>query len=242
MIERARVAPAAATVPRHLAIIMDGNRRWAAQRALPSLEGHRRGARALRHVTNACANAGIGHLTVFAFSEENWQRDATEVGLLMDLVGVFARAEARALVRANVRARVIGRPDRLPPATSLALHELTSRTAACDGMTLNLAIDYGARAELCDAVRALALDVVRGRIRASTIDEDTLGKYLYTAGIPDPDLLIRTGGELRVSNFLLYQIAYAELWSTPAFWPDFTPSLLQEALDSFAARQRRFGR
>ncbi|MEO6991522.1 MAG: polyprenyl diphosphate synthase [Candidatus Baltobacteraceae bacterium] len=244
MIERATAAPstAEATVPRHLAIIMDGNRRWAAERALPAIEGHRQGARALREIAAACARAGIAHLTVFAFSEENWQRGPAEVGPLMELVRSFARTEARRLARSGIRVRLLGRPDRLPEATRIALDELVSGTAACEGMTLNLAVDYGARTELCDAVRALANDVATGRLNGATIDENTLSGYLYTAGTPDPDLLIRTGGELRVSNFLLYQIAYAELWATTTHWPDFTPELLHGALEAFSLRQRRFGR
>jgi len=244
MIERAKSAArnATATVPRHLAIIMDGNRRWAAERSLPAIEGHRQGARTLRQVAGACAKAGIAHLTVFAFSEENWRRGAAEVTPLMELVRSFARSEARRLARNGIRVRLLGRPDRLPLATRTALEELVDGTAACTGMTLNLAVDYGARTELCDAVRALANEVASGRVNGAAIDENTLSDYLYTAGMPDPDLVIRTGGELRVSNFLLYQIAYAELWATTTQWPDFTPELLHGALEAFSLRQRRFGR
>jgi undecaprenyl diphosphate synthase len=240
MIERKAVAGPPA-LPRHVAIIMDGNRRWAHERSLPAVEGHRAGATALRETVRASARAGIEILTVFAFSEENWKRDGNEVALLMDLVRAFALREAAELRAQNIRVRAIGRIDALPPATKAALDVLTAATAKCDGMLLNLALNYGARSELCDAIRALAVDVQAGRLALDALDEDVLSKYLYTAGLPDPDLLIRTGGELRVSNFLLYQIAYAELWSTPAYWPDFAAPALHAALADFARRQRRFG-
>ena len=241
MIER-KPSPSAATAPpHHVAIIMDGNRRWARDRGLPAIEGHRAGAAALRTTARAAAHAGIGILTVYAFSEENWRREASEVGLLMDLVRHFALREAEALRSENVRVRALGRIDALPAATRLAVETLVRETAACDGLLLNLALNYGARSELCDAIRALAVDVRRGTLGLDAIDDDVLGKYLYTAGLPDPDLLIRTGGELRVSNFLLYQIAYAELWSTPEHWPEFGAASLDRALADFASRQRRFG-
>jgi undecaprenyl diphosphate synthase len=242
MIERRPVeAPVLAAPPRHVAIIMDGNRRWARERRLPSIEGHRAGAAALRATVRAAARTGIGILTVFAFSEENWRREASEVGLLMDLVQHFAEREAAALRAENVRVCALGRIDALPPATRVAIETLVRETAACTGLLLNLALNYGARSELCDAMRALARDVQSGALQLDAIDDDSLGNYLYTAGLPDPDLLIRTGGELRVSNFLLYQIAYTELWSTARFWPDFDGALLDTALADFATRQRRFG-
>jgi undecaprenyl diphosphate synthase len=242
VIERKPVtAPEPATVPRHVAIIMDGNRRWARERGLTSIEGHRAGATALRGAATAAARAGIGILTVYAFSEENWRREASEVGLLMDLVRHVAAREAKALRAENVRVCALGRIEELPAETRVAIETLVRETASCDGLLLNLALNYGARRELCDAIRALAHDVQRGALGLDAIDDDVLGKYLYTAGLPDPDLLIRTGGELRVSNFLLYQIAYAELWSTPRYWPDFDAALLDTALADFARRQRRFG-
>jgi undecaprenyl diphosphate synthase len=242
MIERT-IAPSAtaASIPHHVAIIMDGNRRWARERGLPSLEGHRAGAAALRTTAKAAARAGIGILTVYAFSEENWRREASEVVPLMDLVRHFALREAEALRGENVQVRALGRIDALPPATRAAVETLVRETASCDGLLLNLALNYGARTELCDAIRALALDVKSGALGLDAIDDDVLGSYLYTAGLPDPDLLIRTGGELRVSNFLLYQIAYAELWSTREHWPDFDAASLDRALADFAGRQRRFG-
>ena len=240
MIDRKPLAPLA-PAPRHIAIIMDGNRRWAAERGLPASEGHRAGASALRTTVKAATLAGVEILTVFAFSEENWKRDPSEVGAIMDLVRGFALREAAALHKENVRVRAIGRTTGLPAATRLALETLVATTASNDGLLLNLALNYGARTELCDAIRALATDVAAGKLSTETIDDDSLGKYLYTAGLPDPDLLIRTGGELRVSNFLLYQIAYAELWSTPVRWPDFDDEIFASALAEFSSRQRRFG-
>lgn len=245
MIERriaaTAVAPAAAPIPRHVAVIMDGNRRWARERNLPAIEGHRAGTKALRDTAKAAARAGVEILTVYAFSEENWRRDGAEVGELMELVRAYALREAAALRADNVRVRAIGRIEKLPAATKVAVEALIEATAACDGMVLNLALNYGARTELCDAIRALAIDVRDGGLALDDIDDDVLSRYLYTAGMPDPDLLIRTGGELRVSNFLLYQIAYTELWSTPVYWPSFGAVELRAALDDFARRQRRFG-
>ena len=245
MIDRqpAGLAPALASVivPRHVAVIMDGNRRWALERGLPAVEGHRAGANALRETVRAAARAGLEILTVFAFSEENWKRAPIEVELLMDLVRAFALREASSLREQNVRVRAIGRREALPSATRAAVEVLEATTAGCTGMLLNLALNYGARSELCDAIRALAIDVQAGRLPMAAIDDDIPSKYLYTAGLPDPDLLIRTGGELRVSNFLLYQIAYSELWSTAVHWPAFDAALLHEALSSFSQRQRRFG-
>ncbi|MBD5655996.1 MAG: di-trans,poly-cis-decaprenylcistransferase, partial [Candidatus Eremiobacteraeota bacterium] len=235
------VAPAVVRGPRHVAIIMDGNRRWARERNLPAIEGHRAGTTALRQTARAAAESGVEILTVYAFSEENWRRDAAEVGALMDLVRAYARREAAALRADNVRVRAIGRIDRLPAATRVAVEALVAETASCDGLLLNLALNYGARTELCDAIRALAVDVRDGALTLDAIDDDVLSRYLYTSGLPDPDLLIRTGGELRVSNFLLYQIAYAELWSTRELWPSFGPTQLHEAFRDFAQRQRRFG-
>jgi undecaprenyl diphosphate synthase len=234
-------APRLGDPPRHVAIIMDGNRRWARERGLPALEGHRAGATALRETARAAARAGITILTVYAFSEENWRREASEVGPLMDLVRHFARREAAALRAENVRVRALGRIDALPAPTRAAIETLVSETATCDGLMLNLALNYGARTELCDAVRALARDVKDGSLALDAIDDNLLGNYLYTAGLPDPDLLVRTGGELRVSNFLLYQIAYTELWSTTQYWPDFDAAMLDKALADFSSRQRRYG-
>jgi undecaprenyl diphosphate synthase len=220
---------------------MDGNRRWAHDRSLAAAEGHAAGAGTLREIVRASASAGIEILTVFGFSEENRRREPAEIAQLMDLMRRFAERERAGLVRENVRVRLIGRIDELPAPVRAALDALRDATAGSDGLLLNLALNYGSRAELCDAVRALANDVAAGRIAPEAIAEDTLAHYLYTAGLPDPDLLIRTGGELRLSNFLLYQCAYTELWSTPVHWPNFTASMLRGALDAFSKRQRRFG-
>ncbi len=242
MIEPIVASPAPDVAPRHVAIIMDGNRRWAAGNGLPAIEGHRRGMLTLRRVITAAAKAGIAVLTVFAFSEENWGRARSEVGALMDLGTAFARREADALARENVRVRVIGRRDRLPLGLREAFALLEARTAGAAGMTLNIAVDYGARTELCAAVRMLATEVAAGRLDPESIDEETIAGSLSTAGLPDPDLLIRTGGELRLSNFLLYQCAYTELWSTNVPWPAFDARAFNGALASFAQRQRRFGK
>jgi undecaprenyl diphosphate synthase len=229
-------------VPRHVAIIMDGNRRWAQNRGVPALEGHRRGVRALQRIVTAAVRMGIEVLTVYAFSEENWGRDAREVTALMDLAAAFARREAAALARSGVRVRVIGRRDRIPGSLRDALDALEARTASSERMTLNLAVDYGARHELSEAVRTLALEVAAGRLDPAAIDDSALAAQLSTAGQPDPDLLIRTGGELRLSNFLLFQCAYTELWSTATPWPAFDGAAFAAALSSFGERQRRFGR
>ncbi len=240
MIQHADVVEVA--VPRHVAIIMDGNRRWALERGLSAKDGHRAGGEALHATVQAAAESGIEILTVYAFSEENWRRGEREVGALMSLVRYFALREARPLREANVRVRAIGRIGDLPDVTAAALAALTDATQSCTGMLLNLALNYGARGELSDAMRAIACDVRDGRLDPASIGDELLSQYLYTKGLPDPDLLIRTGGELRVSNFLLYQIAYAELWSTRAHWPDFGARLLREALGEYANRKRRFGR
>jgi undecaprenyl diphosphate synthase len=242
MIERVEALPALATAPRHVAIIMDGNRRWAAAAGVPAIEGHRRGMLALRRIVTAAAKAGIGVLSVYAFSEENWGREKSEVGALLDLGTLFARREADAFVREGVHVRVIGRRDRLPIAMREAFATLEARTAGATGMTLNVAVDYGARHELCASVKKLALAVAAGTLDPESIDEDAIAAGLSTAGLPDPDLMIRTGGDLRLSNFLLYQCAYTELWSTTVPWPAFDARAFNEALVSYAQRQRRFGK
>jgi len=242
MIERVEALPASATAPRHVAIIMDGNRRWAAASGLPSIEGHRRGMLTLRRIVIAAVKAGIDVLSVYAFSEENWGRAPAEVGALMDLGASFARREAEAFAREGVRVRLIGRRDRLPIASREAFAMLETHTAACSRMTLNLAVDYGARTELCSAIRALAQEVAAGRLEPEAIDEAAIADRLSTAGLPDPDLLIRTGGDLRLSNFLLYQCAYTELWSTDVPWPQFDARAFSGALAAYAQRQRRFGK
>lgn len=229
------------TSAQHVAIIMDGNRRWARERGLPVAYGYRRGVVALRRTLRAAYRAGVGVLSAFAFSEENWRRPGLEVDLLMSLCVEAARDELRSLVAERVRVRLCGRSERLPARTRAALDRLVAATAHNDGITLNLAINYGARSEIGDAVRALAREVSAGLRDVDSIDEHAVRSRLYTADLPDPDLVIRTGGELRLSNFLLFQAAYAELWATDVYWPDFDEEHLAAALRDFSARQRRYG-
>ncbi len=228
-------------LPRHVAIIMDGNRRWAKERGLPAIEGHRRGMIALRRVTRAASDLGIDALTVYGFSTENWNRDAREVSLLFELCVYFARNELIELRRNNVRVRVIGEWESLPAAPRGALAELQAQTAANTGVLLSLAVNYSSHAELERAVRAIARDVAGGRITPESIDEALIGRYLYTADLPELDLLIRPGGERRLSNFLLYQAAYAELVMSDVYWPDFSKDDFVRALIEFQQRERRFG-
>jgi undecaprenyl diphosphate synthase len=235
-------APVATGVPRHVAIIMDGNRRWARVRGLSALEGHRRGMDALERAVDAALRTGIAMLTVYAFSEENWSRERREVFGLFGLAESFAREKAAGLAGRGVRVRVIGRRDRLPAGVVEAFRILEERTAKGTALLLTIAVDYGARAELRDACRSLARDVAAGRLVPDEIDEDAIAARLSTAGTPDPDLVVRTGGELRLSNFLLYQCAYAELWATADPWPEFDGATLNRAVDAFATRERRFGR
>lgn len=230
-----------ARLPKHVAIIMDGNRRWAKGRGLPGIEGHRRGMVALREVTRAASDLGIPLLTVYGFSTENWRRDSTEISLLLDLCVYFARHELAELCRNNVRVNVIGAYRALPGASRQALEDLMEQTAANTGLVLNLAVNYSARTELERAVRSIAEDVAAGRLDAGRVDENLIASYLYTADMPDPDILIRPGGEHRLSNFLLYQVAYTELVMTDVFWPDFDKDEFVRALIEFQKRQRRFG-
>ncbi len=228
-------------LPRHVAIIMDGNRRWAREHKLPTIEGHRRGIIALRETTHAARDFKIPILTVYGFSTENWRRDSTEISLLLDLCVFFAQNELADLQRNNVRVNVIGNYRALPPASRDALDRLMERTASNQGLLLNLAVNYSARAEMGDAVRALALDVASGKLAVENIDERCIASYLYTGNLPDPDILIRPGGEHRLSNFLLYQVAYTELYLAEVYWPDFTREDFKRALVDYQKRQRRFG-
>lgn len=243
----ARAFPATADVldparlPRHVAIIMDGNRRWAKERGLPAIEGHRRGMVALRHVTRAASDLGIPLLTVYGFSTENWRRDSSEISLLLDLCVYFAQNELAELCRNNVRVNVIGAYRALPAASRGALEGLVERTAGNTGLLLNLAVNYSARAELQRAVRDIAAAVAEGRLQPEDIDEARIASYLYTADQPDPDILIRPGGEHRLSNFLLYQVAYTELVMTDVYWPDFGRDEFVASLTEYQKRQRRFG-
>ncbi|MBL8745766.1 MAG: isoprenyl transferase [Phycisphaerae bacterium] len=228
-------------IPRHVAIIMDGNGRWASERGFPRIFGHRNGAAAIRRTIDEAGRLGIECITLFSFSSENWKRPADEVGELMWLYLQYMSGEREHLVRENIRLKQIGRRDGLPKEALAALDETVRATARCTGPTLCLAVNYGSRAEMVDAVRSLAREARDGRIEPETIDEAMISAHLDTAGLPDPDLLIRTAGEMRISNFLLWQISYAELWVTPAYWPDFGAEHLREAVRAYAERERRFG-
>ena len=234
----AQVSEQKRDLPRHVAIIMDGNRRWAKAKRLPAIEGHRRGIVALRHVTRAASDLGIPLLTVYGFSTENWKRDKTEISLLLDLCVFFAQSEFAELNRNNVRVRVIGQYRALPGASRDALDGLMEKTAGDDGLQLNLAVNYSARAELRIAIENVARDVSAGKLDPQKIDENVVASYLSTASMPDPDLLIRPGGESRLSNFLLYQLADAEMYLTDTLWPDFDAGQFARALEAFRLRPR----
>ncbi len=232
---------AAALVPRHVAIIMDGNGRWAKQRGLPRAAGHKAGAEAVRRTLQAAGDAGVEVLTVYAFSSENWKRSDEEIADLKGLMRFYVEKELNRLVAERVKLRIIGDYTAFGPEMVRLLEEAVDKTAGNDRLTLVVALNYGSRAELAGAAAALARKVATGEIQPEAIDEDALASELSTAGLPDPDLLIRTSGEVRLSNFLLWQSAYAELLFTPVLWPDFDEQAFNEALDQYAARQRRFG-
>jgi undecaprenyl diphosphate synthase len=239
LLARARVHGA---IPRHVAIIMDGNGRWARERLLPRPVGHRSGMKSVREVVEGAVQLGVEHLSLFAFSQENWQRPATEVGALMSLLEEYIAREVEELRRRGVRVRVLGELERLTPAAAAAVARVTAETAHNDRLTLNLFISYGSRAEIVRAARLLARDVAEGRLDPDDVQDETIASRLYTADMPDPDLLIRTSGEQRISNFLLWQIAYTELYISPVLWPDFGRRELYEAVLAFQSRDRRFGR
>ncbi|MCE2883236.1 MAG: isoprenyl transferase [Planctomycetaceae bacterium] len=230
-----------ASLPRHVAIIMDGNGRWAKERGLPRAAGHRQGVETVRMVVTECARLGLEALTLYSFSSENWKRPADEVGALMALCCEFLRLERPTMLRENIRFRHIGRREGLPAEVLAELDETTAATAPMTGMTLCLALNYGSRTEIADAARALAFEVAAGRLDPAAIDERAVASHLSTAGLPDPDLLVRTAGEMRISNYLLWQISYAELHVTEVLWPDFDARNLAGALRDFARRERRFG-
>jgi len=234
-------APRPDSLPRHVAIIMDGNGRWAMTRGLPRIEGHRRGVASVRRTTEQCVRLGIEQLTLYCLSSENWRRPEAELAFLMCLLEQYLIEERGLLMEQGVRLSMIGRRDGLPAETLAALDQTAELTAGNGGMKLCLAINYGARAEIVEAARRLAREVREGSLDPESIDEDRFAAALDTAGMADPDLLIRTAGEMRVSNFLLWQISYAELWVTDAAWPDFDEGQLDAALASYAARERRFG-
>ena len=224
-------------LPRHLAVIMDGNGRWAAQRHLPRVEGHRAGIESVREVVEGSARLGIRVLTLYAFSIENWKRPASEVSTLMMLLKRYLRLELNTLLRNNIRFRVIGRSEDLARDVRSELALAEEKTAGNTGMLFNIALNYGGRAEIVEAVRKL----IGAGVAADELDEQRFSGFLYTAGQPDPDLLIRTSGEMRVSNFLLWQIAYSEIWVTETLWPDFRNRHLFEAIVAYQKRERRYG-
>ncbi|HXE51571.1 MAG TPA: isoprenyl transferase [Tepidisphaeraceae bacterium] len=232
--------------PRHIAVIMDGNGRWAVQRGLERVRGHQQGARTVRDVVTEAArlreqSGGPDFLTLYSFSLENWKRPTTEVSFLMQMYIDYLRQERPTMMRHNIRFRQIGRMENLPDPVLEEVAITLNETRNNDGLTLVLALNYGSRAEITDAVQAIARKVREGTLRPQDITEQTISDHLYTAGMPDPDLLIRTAGEMRISNYLLWQISYAELFVSPVLWPDFGIADLHAAIRSFASRSRRFG-
>ncbi len=234
-------AAALANLPTHVAVIMDGNGRWAKERHLPRVEGHRQGVESVRAIVRACGELGIKYLTLYAFSIENWNRPKTEVDTLMKYLARFLKNEIGELNRNNVNLEAIGQIYRLPEFVQTQLEKTKAACAKNNGLTLILALSYGGRTEIVEAARSLAEKVKSGQLEAAEINEQMLSQHLYTRSIPDPDLLIRTSGEMRISNFLLWQISYTELVVTPTFWPDFRKQHLFTALEEYTRRHRRFG-
>lgn len=227
--------------PRHIAVIMDGNGRWAVERDLPRIEGHRAGARAVRDIVTECGRLGIEALTLYSFSSENWKRPIDEIDGLMRLYLEYLVKQRDELIDNNVRFIQIGRRDGLPQRVLNEVDETMAATSRCSGLRLVLALNYGSRGEITDAVRRIAERVASGETRVDEIDEAMISDHLYTKGLPDPDLLVRTAGEYRISNYLLWQISYAEIHVTDAYWPDFGIGHLYDAIRDFASRDRRFG-
>ena len=239
--ELQQTAPPAFDVPRHVAIIMDGNGRWAAARGLPRAEGHRRGVEALRRTIRAAGEIGIKIVTIFSFSAENWSRPASEIGELMGLLRRFVRNDLAELHKSNVRVRIIGERTGLDPDIGRLLTEAEELTKKNDGLTLVVAFNYGARQEIVRAVQRITDEIANGRMTAADIDMDSITRFLDAPDIPDPDLIIRTSGEQRLSNFLLWQSAYSELVFVPTYWPDFDRATLEFAIREYQQRERRFG-
>lgn len=232
--------------PRHIAVIMDGNGRWAVQRGLERVRGHQQGARTVRTVVTECARlrqerGGPDFLTLYSFSLENWKRPMSEVSFLMQMYVDYLDQELPTMMENNIRFRQIGRLDNLPQQVLDEMQVAVEKTRHHDGLTLVLALNYGSRAEITDAVQSIAREVRDGNLRPEEVDESVISNHLYTAGMPDPDLLIRTAGEMRVSNYLLWQISYAELFVSPVLWPDFGADDLHQAIRAFSERNRRFG-
>jgi undecaprenyl diphosphate synthase len=232
---------ASENLPRHIAIIMDGNGRWAQRQSLPRIEGHRRGVAAVRRTSEEASRLGIQQLTLYCLSSENWKRPRIELDFLMHLLEQYMIEERTTIMENNLRVKVIGRRDDIPDPVLREMDKTVAMSALNTGMLLCLAINYGARQELVDAVNAIARQVESRQLDSSQITEDTLARHLHTAGMPDPDLLIRTAGEMRVSNFLLWQISYAEIWVTDHCWPDFSESDLRQAIQDYSRRERRYG-
>ena len=228
-------------LPQHIAVIMDGNGRWARERGLPRIEGHRRGSESVRACTTACMEAGVPYLTLYAFSKDNWQRPADEVGALMILLDRFLAERTAEIMERNIRLRAIGHLQDLPDKARKRLEDTIAKSANNTALTLTLALSYGARTEIVDAARQIAREAKAGILDPESVSEDTINSHLYTAGIPDPDLLVRTSGEMRISNFLLWQISYAEIVVTPKLWPDFGKEDLFAAMQEYARRHRRYG-
>ena len=234
-------SPTAFEVPRHVAIIMDGNGRWAAARGLPRVEGHRRGVEAVRRTVRAAGDIGIEVVTIFSFSAENWTRPASEIAELMGLLRRFIRNDLAELHKSNVRVRIIGERDGLDPDIARLLIEAEELTRNNTGLTLVVAFNYGARQEIARAARRIAEQVEQGTLKSSDVTVDTVGRFLDAPDLPDPDLIIRTSGEQRLSNFLLWQSAYSELVFVPTYWPDFDRATLEAAIREYQQRERRFG-
>src|SRR3954452_15104407 len=235
------MAAAPKLVPRHIAIIMDGNGRWAKNLGLPRIKGHEKGADAVREAVEGCGDLKIEFLTLYAFSAENWQRPKTEVIALMHLLEKFLKEKAPELLEKNVRLQAIGRLTDLPQSAQQRLHTTIEQTAGNTGLTLVLALSYGGRLEIIDGIKSLLRAIELGHIDKAMIDVEMFSKHLYTRYYPDPDLLIRTSGEMRLSNFLLWQLSYTEMYVTPKLWPDFTRKDLYEAVEDFGKRNRRYG-
>ena len=228
-------------LPNHVAIIMDGNGRWARRRGFMRVMGHEEGVNSVREITTECAKKNIGQLTLYAFSNENWKRSKTEVNFLMRMLKKFLIAERKTIEDNDIRLKTIGRTEALPDGVKKELSISMEESKNNKGMILCLALNYGGRTEIIDATIKLAADVKKGVRKLKDIDDDVFEEYMYTAGMSDPDLLIRTGGEMRVSNFLLWEVSYAELWFTSGYWPEFKKKHLEEALSDYAKRERRYG-
>lgn len=238
-LESPEVAPL--QMPRHIAVIMDGNGRWAQARGMPRVEGHRRGANTVRRISEACRELGVAYLTLYCFSNENWKRPKEELSFLMSLLKTYLIQERPTLLKNDIRLTIIGRRDGIPEEVQVEMDRSVELSKNGKSLTLCLAINYGSRQEIVDAVRAIAVEVQEKRLEPAAIDEATIAGHLYTAGMPDPDLLIRTSGEMRISNYLLWQISYSELWITKKSWPEFDQEDLLLAIEDYNKRDRRYG-